>query len=101
MSALVCIPFFLFASLLNARGQDQPMKTKRTPFSCVFISDARIASLKEAVSRKQSPTDSTHEACRVYAEENLDRVPTTPKKWYIPGFYRDAEAGCDQRCGAY
>lgn len=91
MSTLVCIPFFLFVSLSHARGQDQPVKTKKTPFSCVFISDARIASLKEAVSKKQSPTYSAFEACRVYAEENLDRVPTAPKKWYVPGFYRDAK----------
>ncbi len=91
MSTLLFIHLFIFGPLLHAKAEDQHVETIKTSFSSVFISEARISLLKEAVRKKQNPTYSAFEACRVYAEENLDRVPTVPEKWYVPGFYRDAE----------
>jgi hypothetical protein len=89
ISTSLCLPLFLIISLSPARAE--PIERSKTSFSCVFISDSRIRNLKEAVSKKKDPTYHAFKACRIHADQNLDRTPTTPKNWYVPGFYRDAD----------
>ena len=60
-------------------------------FSCVFISDARVERLKEALAAGREPVSSAFEALRRHADANLLRRPMAPKEWYVPGYYRDAE----------
>ncbi|MCB9501606.1 MAG: alginate lyase family protein [Deferribacteres bacterium] len=47
--------------------------------------------LKKAVIEKRSPVYTAFEACRMHADQNLDRTPSVPKQWYVPGYYNDAE----------
>lgn len=89
ISTFVCLPLFLSISISHAGLQ--PMETERTSFSSVFISDSRIKSLGEAVTKKEEPAYAAFEACRIDADQNLTRMPTAPNKWYVPRYYSDAE----------
>lgn len=57
----------------------------------VFVSEERIERLKEGVAKKQEPFYSAYESLVALADENLDRVPTVPGEWHVPGYYHDAE----------
>ncbi|MGE9268539.1 MAG: alginate lyase family protein [Verrucomicrobiales bacterium] len=65
--------------------------TEAPGFSAVFLSDERIAALRELLASKEEPTWSAFGACLAEARRNLDRVPQVPRDWYVPGYYRDAE----------
>jgi hypothetical protein len=83
------LPLFLLISLPQAGAQIR--ETKKPSFSSVLISDSRIKALKKRVRGKIEPTYHAFEACRIHADRNLNRTPTAPKKWHVPGYYRDAE----------
>ncbi len=92
-----CLFLFLFIS--SSHAAEQAKATKMPSFSCVFISNSRIEFLTEAITRKQSHTYSAFEACRIHADRNLDRTPTAPKKWHVPGYYRDAKGHREAKNG--
>ena len=46
--------------------------------------------LKEAINEKTFKY-TAFEALQRDADKNLDRVPVVPEKWYVPGYYNDAE----------
>ncbi|KAA3662234.1 MAG: hypothetical protein DWQ10_02895 [Calditrichaeota bacterium] len=81
---LLCLTPFTYAA-------GQVMETTKPLFSSVFISDSLINALKKAVAEKRSPAYTAFEVCRMHADQNLDRTPTVPKQWYVPGYYHDAE----------
>jgi hypothetical protein len=82
---LLCLP----AASAEADGRGSSPKAER--FACVFISEARVQALRDAVATKAEPTWSAFQALRAVADKNLSRTPTVPEHWYVPGFYRDAE----------
>ena len=57
---------------------------------CVFISDSTIKDLKEVINEKTFKYKA-FEALQRDADKNLDRVPVVPDKWYVPGYYNDAD----------
>jgi hypothetical protein len=85
----VCLPLLLFLSFAHVK--EQTSETRNSYFSSVFISDSKIKSLREAITKKKKPTYPAFEALRTYVDQNLTRTPTAPKKWYVPGYYRDAK----------
>jgi len=86
---LAGVHLFLFVVLLSASDQDIDKMTQ--PFSSVFISDVRIEELKSAVREKIEPTVTAYIEMRKVADQNLERIPTAQKEWYVPGYYDDAE----------
>jgi hypothetical protein len=57
----------------------------------VFLSPARIEMLKRRVAAKIQPTDAAFRQLKEFADARVERAPQVPEKWYVPGFYRDAE----------
>ncbi len=60
-------------------------------FNRVFLSEARIETLREAISEQEEPVWSAFQDLLAVADENRERTATVPEHWYVPGFYRDAE----------
>lgn len=85
----LCTLLLSLTPFLHSLGQS--MEKTKPLFSSVFISDSRIDALRKAIAEKQSPTYTAFEACRIHADQNLDRKPTAPEQWHVPGYYRDKE----------
>lgn len=88
-SLFVCLSPLLFIS--PSQGGAQSNEAENKSFSRVFISDSKIKTLQKAVSEKKETTYHAFLAMRKHADDNLDRASTAPKKWHVPGYYRDAE----------
>ena len=56
----------------------------------VFLSERRLAILRERLSRGAEPTASAFGEALAAAGAALDRRPHVPAQWYVPGYYRDA-----------
>ncbi len=74
---------------LTAAAAGEPDETAR--FARVFLSEARIEALREAVDEQEEPVWSAFQNLLAVADENRERTATVPEHWYVPGFYRDAE----------
>ncbi len=59
-------------------------------YNCVFISNSTIKDLKELINEKKFK-HTAFKALQMEADKHLDRVPVVPDKWYVPGYYNDAE----------
>ncbi len=59
----------------------------------VFITDARIAALKEQVAQKKEPTWSAWQKVLKMANEGLTLQVEVPEYWHVPGAYKDPQ-GC-------
>ncbi len=81
---------FLLCCVLPMQAEDEERNIEKVSFSCVFISDSRLETLTESIKEKKEPTHSAFVKCLKHADENLERVPIVPKKWHVPGYYRDA-----------
>jgi hypothetical protein len=88
------------------QGDNTALPTKK--FQSVFISDARIKQLKIAVNEQKEPTYTAYLQMKKIADQNLDRIPTATREWYVPGYYVDAEGHrtaknglCDDANAAY
>jgi hypothetical protein len=57
----------------------------------VFLSDARLATLKRRVAEQVEPTASAYKAVLADAEKALTREPQAPLKWFVPNVRRDTE----------
>ncbi len=55
--------------------------------SAVFLTDCRIAILKERVAAKTAPTYAAWNALLTVANSNLSRAPTVPEVWMVPWAY--------------
>lgn len=59
----------------------------------VFITDARLAVLKERVALKTEPTWTAWQKVRKTADEGLSSKVEVPQYWHVPGAYKDPQ-GC-------
>jgi len=75
--------FLVFAPVAHAQWQAK----------AVFLTDARLAVLKERVAQKQEPTWSAWQKVQKMANEGLSLKVEVPENWYVPGAYKDPE-GC-------
>lgn len=57
----------------------------------VFLSDERIAILKERVAQKVEPTYTAYLRLKRDADAEFGRQPSPPAVWYVPGFYKDKD----------
>lgn len=55
----------------------------------VFISDARINTLRDRVARKTEPNYTAWKRVQRICDEQLDRQPHAPSRWFVPFYYRD------------
>ncbi|MFI5897399.1 alginate lyase family protein [Actinoplanes sp. NPDC051513] len=55
--------------------------------SAVFLTDSRIAALKERVAAKTEPTYDAWNALFTAADSDLSREPTVPEVWMVPWAY--------------
>ena len=59
----------------------------------VFITDARLAVLKERVAQKKEPTWSAWQKVQKMADRGLSLTVEVPQHWHVPGAYVDPQ-GC-------
>jgi len=71
----------------NATGTTEAWK-----HTGVFLSPARIATLKARVEKKIEPTYTAFLKLQELADAQLERQPTVPTEWYVPLFYKEPEA---------
>lgn len=57
----------------------------------VFLSNTRIETLKRRVASKTEPTFAAYIKLQQFADKALDRQAQVPERWYVPGYYRDAQ----------
>ena len=57
----------------------------------VFLAPARIEKIKERIEQKKEPQYSAFLALEKFVQQNKERKPHAPKKWYVPGYYVDAD----------
>ncbi|MDP9814786.1 alginate lyase family protein [Spirilliplanes yamanashiensis] len=57
--------------------------------SAVFLTNSRIAALKERVAAGTQPTRAGWNALLAAADKDLDREPTVPGTWLVPWYYDD------------
>ena len=74
--------FFLMSLSLTSYAQQN---------DAVFLSAARLKTLKARVEAKTEPTYSAFLQLKKYADAALTRESHVPEKWYVPGYYHDAE----------
>ncbi|MBI1390379.1 MAG: hypothetical protein GC154_18230 [bacterium] len=60
-------------------------------FNGVFLSPEHVEALRGKVEHKTEPTWSAYQQLLRDADQALEHEPHTPKHWYVPGYYRDAE----------
>ncbi len=56
----------------------------------VFISEARLALLSQRVQARVEPTVSAFRKLKSDVDRDLDHAPNVLRRWYVPGYYRDA-----------
>ncbi len=86
--AFVVIHIVLFA--LFSHSDVHGTVSKTDSYHCIFISDSTIKELKEAIEGKKFKY-TAFQSLQMEADNNLDRVPVVPDKWYVPGYYNDAD----------
>jgi hypothetical protein len=57
----------------------------------IFLSEARISTLKARIAAQTEPNYAAYLKLQRDAEAALNRTPQVPEKWYVPGYYRDAQ----------
>lgn len=57
----------------------------------IFLSPARMATLRARVAHKTEPTYSAFQKLLADARAQLTRQPSPPKHWYVPGYYTDPQ----------
>ena len=77
---------FALAHLVHAEEEPCPALIKT-----VFISEARLRTLKSRVEHKAEPTWSAWLILKKSAESALDREPHAPTEWFVPFFYEDPD----------
>ncbi len=55
----------------------------------VFVSEARLATLKERVKQRIEPTFTAFQRLQREADSALNDQPHAPTEWHVPGFYKD------------
>ncbi len=55
----------------------------------VFLTDARLTTLKQRLANKIEPTSSAYLKLKADADAQQDRPAQAPKVWYVPAFYED------------
>ncbi len=63
-----------------------------SPGDGVFLSPARLATLKKRVAEKTEPTCSAFLKVQQDADAALGREPAAPERWFVPSFYNNNEA---------
>ncbi|HEY0072536.1 MAG TPA: alginate lyase family protein [Abditibacteriaceae bacterium] len=88
---------FLLMFLLSL----SPIQAQETVWrsEAVFLSPARVETLKERVKNKTEPTYSAFLKLQAFADKALAREPHVPARWYVPGYYRDAKGHQDAKKG--
>lgn len=61
------------------------------PSRSVWLDESRLLELREEVNQNIEPTLSAWRVLQRDADSALEREPQAPERWYVPGFYRDAE----------
>ena len=56
----------------------------------VFLSEERLAVLRQRIAQKIEPNYSAYIKLRQEADDELGRQAEVPETWYVPGYYRDA-----------
>jgi len=57
----------------------------------VFLSEERLATLRERIASGAQPTAAAWSVLRAEADRNLTREPHVPEHWYVPGYYVDPD----------
>ncbi len=66
---------------------------------CVFLSDARLATLKTRIENQVEPTWSAWCALEKAADAALERQPHAPVEWHVPYVYQDAKGHKEAKQG--
>jgi hypothetical protein len=86
----VIIVFYMLLFAVLSCSEEHKTESETGFYHCVFISDSTIKDLKEVINQKKFKYTAFN-ALHMEAENHLDRVPVVPEKWYVPGYYDDAE----------
>jgi hypothetical protein len=62
-----------------------------TPFTHVFLTDERLAALRQRIDQRVEPNYSAYLQLKREADGELGREAHVPEVWYVPGYYTDAE----------
>ena len=57
----------------------------------VFLSEQRIGAIRERIAGRVEPTYSAWQHLEQYVQEHEGHQARVPSRWYVPGFYVDAE----------
>ena len=57
----------------------------------VFLTEARLAALRQRITDRVEPTWSAFQALQAEVTAWGELEPQVPEDWYVPGYYRDAE----------
>ena len=81
--------FALLLPTVAALPSIQSLMAQESPrWSGVFLNQARLHTLRKRLHTE--PQATAFAALKAGADANLDRQPSVPKVWYVPGYYHDA-----------
>ena len=81
--------FALLLPTVAALPSIQSLMAQESPrWSGVFLNQARLHTLRKRLHTE--PQATAFAALKADADANLDRQPSVPKVWYVPGYYHDA-----------
>ncbi len=88
----VLVLFFLatVAAMVPATAAAAAQKPGAEP-APVFLAPRRVAVLRQRLREGAEPQAAAFREVRQAADEALRRPPRPPDRWYVPGYYRDAE----------
>jgi hypothetical protein len=76
----------LAAAASMAAVQEDPAPRRRP----VFVSEARLSLLRHRVQAGTEPTATAFRRMKEETDRELGREPRVPRRWHVPGYYRDA-----------
>jgi len=80
---------FSLQTLALAAGNQSPEPAWRN--QGIFLSEARLATLKKRVAQKVEPTYAAFQKLQKAADDQLHQPPHVLSEWYVTGFYRDVK----------
>jgi len=80
-------------ALIALWSSSSPLAAAEWQAKAVFITEARIAALRERVEKRQEPTWTAWQRVKKLADDGLTATVEVPQRWHVPGAYKDPE-GC-------